>query len=129
MILPYATHRIEHIYPEPEKFIPERFTQENCEGRNPYAFLPFSAGPRNCVCRIEFFMSHSVDLSLCIYQQIGYKFAMIEMKTVISTLLRKYRFLPVPDKTQVRPLFRVTLRATGGLWVKFDERRGAENKS
>lgn len=47
---------------------------------------------------------------------------MIEMKTVISTLLRKYRFSPVPGKTEVRPLFRVTLRASGGLWVKFEKR-------
>lgn len=48
-VIPYATHRLEHIYQEPEKYIPERFSPENCETRNPYAFLPFSAGPRNCV--------------------------------------------------------------------------------
>lgn len=46
MVLPYVIHRLEHIYPQPNKFIPERFSQENVEKRNPYAFLPFSAGPR-----------------------------------------------------------------------------------
>lgn len=46
LIFPYATHRIAEIYPEPEKFDPTRFTSEEVESRNPYAFLPFSAGPR-----------------------------------------------------------------------------------
>lgn len=48
-VIPYATHRLEHYYPEPESFIPERWNSENSEQRNSYAFLPFSAGPRNCI--------------------------------------------------------------------------------
>lgn len=100
-VIPYATHRLEHVYPEPEKFLPERFSSENCEKRNPYAFLPFSAGPRNCI---------------------GHKFAILEMKTVISTIIRSYRLLPVAGKTTFQPLFRITLRARGGLWVRFEPR-------
>jgi cytochrome P450 family 4 len=100
-VIPYATHRLEHIYTDPEKFIPERFSPENSEMRNPYAFLPFSAGPRNCI---------------------GHKFAIIEMKTVISRILRSYRLLPVPGKTNLDPIFRITLRARGGLWVRIEPR-------
>jgi cytochrome P450 family 4 len=48
-IVPYATHRTDYIYSKPDEFIPERFLPENCDQRSPYAFLPFSAGPRNCV--------------------------------------------------------------------------------
>lgn len=47
LIFPYATHRISSIYPNPEQFDPERFSPKQCENRHPYAFIPFSAGPRN----------------------------------------------------------------------------------
>lgn len=46
LIFPYATHRIEKIYPDPEKFDPSRFESGEVESRHPYAYLPFSAGPR-----------------------------------------------------------------------------------
>lgn len=102
LIFPYATHRSKHIYPDPERFDPERFSPEQCEKRHPYAFIPFSAGPRNCI---------------------GNKFAYIEMKTVISTILREFELLPVPGKTTVNPIFRITVRAAGGLHVHFKPRR------
>lgn len=101
-ICPYATHRIAHIYPDPEKFKPERFTTDQVEQRNPYAFIPFSAGPRYCL---------------------GNRFAILEIKTIVSRLLRSYQLLPVPGKTTVEATFRITLRASGGLWVRLKPRQ------
>lgn len=49
----YAIHRNPEVFPEPEKFIPERFVNFDQQNRNPYAYIPFSAGNRNCIGKIS----------------------------------------------------------------------------
>ena len=48
-LLIYGMHRNSMIYSEPDDYKPERFLPENSEGRHSYSFVPFSAGPRNCI--------------------------------------------------------------------------------
>uniref|UniRef100_A0A1I7YPD5 Cytochrome P450 n=1 Tax=Steinernema glaseri TaxID=37863 RepID=A0A1I7YPD5_9BILA len=49
MIAPFATQRDPRFFPNPDSFDPENFTLDKVGKRSPYSFLPFSAGPRNCI--------------------------------------------------------------------------------
>jgi len=49
LVFPYVLHRSANIFPNPEEFIPERFLDEDNRSKFHFAYLPFSAGPRNCI--------------------------------------------------------------------------------
>jgi len=94
-LLIYGMHRNSMIYSEPDDYKPERFLPENSEGRHSYSFVPFSAGPRNCI---------------------GQKYAMLEIKVVLSTLLRRFQF-SVADASQpmMVPTSEVVLKPRSGV--------------
>lgn len=83
-------------FTDPNEFKPERFFNEGETGlqMNPFLYTPFSAGPRNCI---------------------GQKFAMLEMKSVISKMLRHFELLPLGPEAQ--PLTTIVMRSKTGATI------------
>ncbi|XP_076856679.1 cytochrome P450 4F3 [Brachyhypopomus gauderio] len=93
----YGTHRNPDVWSDPEVYDPMRFDPDNSKQRSSYAFIPFSAGPRNCI---------------------GQNFAMAEVRVVVALTLRRFRVLPGPRPVQ--RLYMIVLRAEGGLQLMLE---------
>ena len=97
----WASHRIPEFFPEPEAFIPERFTRERKAALPRGAYVPFGGGRRICI---------------------GKRFGQIEVKLVATMLLQRLRLDAMPGRTMtVRQM--PTLSPRGGLKMRVLPRR------
>jgi cytochrome P450 family 110 len=87
----YLVHHREDLYPEPNRFKPERFLERQF---SPYEYLPFGGGNRRCI---------------------GAAFAMFEMKLVLAKVLSRYS-LELAENRTILPVRRgLTMAPAGGV--------------
>ncbi|XP_065885838.1 cytochrome P450 4F6-like [Dysidea avara] len=93
----HAMQRDPAVWNDPERFDPLRFNTENSKKMDPFAFLAFSAGPRNCI---------------------GQRFAMQEMKVTVAHIVNRF-LLEVDTTHAVEPYFHAILKAKTGIKLKL----------
>ncbi|KAK7505999.1 hypothetical protein BaRGS_00002721, partial [Batillaria attramentaria] len=95
-ILIYNLHHNPTVWEDSMEFRPERFSEENNNTRHPYAFVPFSAGPRNCI---------------------GQNFAMHEMKIIMAKMLHRFTLVLDPNH-KVEKFESVVMKTKTGIRMK-----------
>lgn len=100
VVSPYLLHHDARWYPEPERFLPERWTTDAKAERPRAAFLPFGAGPRMCV---------------------GEGFAWMEARLLLAAIARRWRMHLEPGQ-DLDPLPAITLRPRNGIRMRLERR-------
>ncbi|KAL0892689.1 hypothetical protein ABMA27_014408 [Loxostege sticticalis] len=104
LVIPvWAFHHDPEFFPNPEKFDPERFSEENKHKIKPFTYLPFGHGPRNCI---------------------GSRFALCEVKVMLYQLLLHMELSPAAKTCIPAELApdNVNLRLKGGHWIRLRNR-------
>ncbi len=100
IVSPWVMHRDARFFPEPEKFLPERWTPEARAARPRFSYFPFGAGPRQCI---------------------GEPFAWMEGVLLLATLARRWRLRLAPGHSaEIHPL--ITLRPKNGMPMILERR-------
>ena len=100
-VIPWVMHRHpKYLGRSRERFDPERFTPARSAGRPKFIYLPFGAGPRQCI---------------------GNHFAITEAQIIIATLAQRYR-LHLVSGQRVEPQPLITLRPRYGVTMVIEAR-------
>jgi cytochrome P450 len=92
----WVLHRDPRFFAEPERFDPERWTDDRAAQLPRGAYFPFGAGPRLCI---------------------GNTFALMQATLLLATIAQRFRLAPAPGAPPVRPRPDVVLRPEPGVWL------------
>ena len=102
-IVPYLLQRNPRLWTDPDAFDPTRFSTEAETSHHPFAFLPFSSGPRHCI---------------------GAGFAMAEMATHMTMVAQQFT-LDYADSGPPEPEFQINLRTRRDVTMRVTRRAAA----
>jgi cytochrome P450 len=100
----WVMHRDPRYYEKPERFNPDRWSDEQAKATPKFAYFPFGGGPRTCI---------------------GASFAAMEAALVLAAIAQKFQIRVAQDHP-VEPLPTITLRPRHGIRVVLT-RRAVEN--
>ncbi len=100
----YLTHRMKQYWDEAARFNPERFSAEGNRLRQPYTYLPFGGGPRNCI---------------------GAAFGRIEAKLVLARILQQFDLALLPKPVYAH--MGATLEPRPGVWMQVTPRASQQS--
>lgn len=95
-----GTHNIPTIFADPDRFDPDRFAAPREEHKTPYALVGFGGGPRICI---------------------GINFAQVEIKALLSHLLRNYQ-LELVSNQQIVQMYMPTSMPLHGIRMRVAPR-------
>ena len=109
---PRVSHRIADVFPDPEKFDPDRYSEERQEDAKPFSWIAFGGGKHKCT---------------------GNAFAMLQLKAIFSILLRRYTFELIDDKDNYQDDFtQMVVQPVSPCRVRYKKRmeiKGAVSES
>lgn len=101
LINSYLLHRDPRYFSQPDKFMPERFLPDKPKPPA-FTYIPFSAGSRNCI---------------------GWKFAQMEVKVTILSILRAYEIYSIQTEDQLKFVANLVLDNDGGIPIRIKPRQ------
>ncbi|CAO4379507.1 unnamed protein product [Caenorhabditis nigoni] len=100
-ISPMVLHSNHLVFENPEKFDPDRFLPDEVSKRHPYDFMPFLAGPRNCI---------------------GQKFAQLNEKVMLCHIIRNFKIEPTLGYKETKQCLEVVTKPSKGIPVRLVRR-------
>jgi cytochrome P450 len=99
-LCPFITHRMPEFWRQPLEFDPDRFDPAQNTNRHRFAYIPFGAGPRQCI---------------------GESFSLTEGVLVAAAIAQRFR-LRIPDHHVAQLDPQITLHPKGGMPLRFEHR-------